>query len=64
MRERDFPLPLRPELRSGPKVLLQSDDELAYWVRELRVSEKQLRAAVRAVGHDLPTVMEYLTRCR
>lgn len=53
---------------SGPPdpslINLNQDHEIRYWTKELGVSEKDLRAAVREVGNAVAKVRAYLKQKR
>ena len=42
------------------KINVNEDYELAYWTKELGVTEKELRAAVTAAGTDVAEVRTHL----
>ena len=52
--------------RRGPEdpktISLSQAWEVAYWTRELGVTEQQLRAAIVAVGNSTAAVRRYLGR--
>jgi hypothetical protein len=44
------------------RINLDRDYELHEWVRSLRVTEEELRAAVRTVGDSVASVRKHLSR--
>jgi len=54
------------EALEQPRQHIDIDDahELRYWIRELSVTEQELRTAVRSVGPRVEDVRRQLTRSR
>lgn len=44
------------------RINLSEDYEIQYWTRELSVSERELRAAVEAVGNTSKAVRDHLSK--
>ncbi len=54
-------------VRSGidrSRINTTQDHEIRYWTKELGVSEKELLAAVKAVGSSVDKVREHLGRSK
>jgi hypothetical protein len=63
MFEREVNMPDNKQLTGSPdnrRINIHEAYEVAYWCKELRVTEAQLRAAVVAVGDSAAAVRRYL----
>jgi len=56
--------PIDTAIRDASRIDLARETEVRYWMRELRVSAKDIKRAVRLVGCSVDRVREHLRLSR